>query len=144
MWFFIKSNNGNVSGFITQNWLYRMGHPSVLILSIGYFQSGNAYVYLFCPKSKYITSPERNESTILPEKKTSFRIKQNCGIWWFYRSQYIYYEWQFGLWKTNTPYSFQNEDDATVTVYGDIYRTITTNLFVLVLYGIDVNCVWFQ
>ena len=41
-------------------------------------------------------------------------------------------------------YFFVNKEVAVITVNGDTYYTMTTDIFITVLHGIDVNNIWFQ
>ena len=51
-----------------------------------------------------------------------------------------------GLWSGSIigPYFFENKNGATITVNGDSVHTMTTDLFVVTVHGIDMNDVWFH
>ncbi|GFW14862.1 putative transposable element [Trichonephila clavipes] len=80
--------------------------------------------------------------------------KQNCRIWSEANPQ-VYVETPLhpekltvgcALWAGGIigPYFFQNDDSHNVTVNGDRYRTMITNIFTLELNNHNVQELWFQ
>ena len=53
---------------------------------------------------------------------------------------------QCGLWSRAiiSPQLFDNDEEATITVNGEVYRTIITDCFASALNGIDVNDDYFR
>ncbi|GFV10116.1 uncharacterized protein TNCV_3660681 [Trichonephila clavipes] len=85
----------------------------------------------------------------------SYVNKQNCRIWSEANPQVVYVETSLhpekltvwcALWAGGIigPYFFKNDEGHNVTVNGDRYRAMITNLFIPELNNHDVQELWFQ